>query len=118
MSALRRRGLLPPVTGMAAPPGLDTLNFVGSAEVVAVAVLVCPALLTGLFTGVAAGWLRTVALTIDGPGIGSEELAATAAFASDRRAVHRPRHFAEARPGRKRKRTTEPTPDRKKEEEL
>jgi len=118
LSALGRRGLLPPVTGMVPPPGLDTLNLVGSAEVVAVAVLVCPALLTGLLTGVAAGRLRTVALTIDGPGIGGEELVATAAFASDRRELHRPRHFADARPGRKRKRTTEPIPDRKKEEEL
>ena len=103
---------------MVPPPGLDTLNLVGSAEVVAVAVLVCPALLTGLLTGVAAGRLRTVALTIDGSGIGTEELAATATFASDRRATHRARHFGDAGPGRKRKRTTQRTPDRKKEEEL
>ena len=104
--------------GMVPPPGLNATDLVGSAEVVAVAVLACPPALTGLLTGVAAGRLRTMALLIDRPGIGSEELTATAALASDRRAAHRARHFGAARPGRKRKRTTQRTPDRKKEEEL
>jgi len=86
---------------MLPPPGLDATDLVGSAKVVAVAMLAGPPLLAGLLTGLPTGRLGTVALAIFGPRIRGEEGVAASAFAAGSRAAHRAGHFGDAPPGRK-----------------
>jgi hypothetical protein len=83
---------------MTLAPQLNAADLLGSAEVVAIAILAQPLALAGCLTGLPAGEVKTVALAIFGPWIGKEKRAATTAFASGFRAAHGEPDFEEAYP--------------------
>jgi hypothetical protein len=99
-------------------PTSDPVHFTGPAEAVTIAVFAEPSALGGGLAGVAASRLGTVMLPIGVARIGNEHLAATAAFASARRAAHREPHLVRELTGRKRKRRPARRRNRKKEEEI
>jgi hypothetical protein len=118
LRGLRDGSLLFPVARVALAPRLDSADLIGTAEVIAIAVLAQPALLAGGFAGLLAHGLGTVTLPAFGPWIRKEEEAATAAFASGQRTAHRAPDPESASPERKRKRRNARRPSPKKEEEL
>jgi hypothetical protein len=103
---------------MTLAPQLDAADFVGSAEMVSVAIFAEPASLAGSLAGQTASGLETVALAILGPRVGNEKLGATAAFTSGQRAAHRKPYPRNPRTGRKSKKKTGRKRNPKKEEKI
>jgi len=103
---------------MVLAPNSNAVDFAGATETVAVPVFAQPPALGGGLTGFAASRLGTVLLPLGIARIGNEHLAATAAFASARRAAHREPHLVRELTGRKRKRRPARRPNRKQEEEI